>query len=131
MAEPITNLDLEYPYEVPTRYFEIGPNGPTGVILDRRRPSESYIPIPRTRRGRRNGNAIQESLDFDVTDERRQRNTLINDLRREVERWRARDYERATPSSRSSSNTGLIPHARTGSCFASEKRPRRRSSSPK
>jgi type III restriction enzyme len=56
--------------------------------------------VARTRKGKRDGGAIQESLDFDVTGERRERNTLINDLRREVERWRARDYERAAPISR-------------------------------
>jgi hypothetical protein len=31
---------------------------------------------------------------------RRERNPLINDLRREVERWRLRDYERVIPVSR-------------------------------
>ncbi|GAB7143900.1 BPTD_3080 family restriction endonuclease [Mycobacterium riyadhense] len=100
MAEPIANPILNSPYEAPTRHFEIGPSGPTGVILAGRRPSESYIPIPATRKVRRNGDGVQQRLDFDITGERRERNTLINDLRREIERWRGRDYERATPISR-------------------------------
>ena len=33
------------PYDVPTRHFEIGPTGPTGRIVESRRPSESYIPV--------------------------------------------------------------------------------------
>jgi type III restriction enzyme len=70
MAGPITNPILNTPYEAPTRYFEIGRGGPTGAVLDGRRPSESYIPIPRTRKGRNDG-VVQDSLDFDVTGERR------------------------------------------------------------
>jgi len=96
VADSIANPILNSPYDSPGRYFEIGPQGPSGVILDGRRPSESYIPIPRARKGK----VEQGALDFDVTGERRERNTLINDLRREIQRWRQRDYERATPISR-------------------------------
>ena len=31
----------------------------------------------------------QQALDFDVTGERREQNTLINDIRRDVAKWRA------------------------------------------
>lgn len=79
---------------------KIGPNGPTGVTRPGRRPSESWIPIPATRKGRgATGQAVQEGFDFDLTGERRETNTLINDLRREVERWRL-SYAGVTPISR-------------------------------
>jgi type III restriction enzyme len=37
---------------------------------------------------------------LDITGERRERNTLVNDLRREVELWRYRGYGRVTPTTR-------------------------------
>ena len=100
MTQAIANPILNSPYDPPTHHFEIGPNGPTGVVKEGRRPSESFIPIAPTRKGRRASTGVQEEIDFDLTGERRQRNTFINDLRREVERWRQRDYERVTPISR-------------------------------
>jgi hypothetical protein len=94
IASPILNG----PYDPPERHFELGPGGPTGEILAGRRPSESFIPVPPARKGRKAGD--QEALDFDVTHERRDRNTLINKIRREVNLWRSRRYDRVTPYSR-------------------------------
>jgi type III restriction enzyme len=99
MPDPTDNPILNSPYEPPIRYFDIGSNGPTGEINAGRRPSESFIPIAAARKTAR-GSAVQEMIDFDLTGERRERNVLINELRREVGRWRQRDYERATPISR-------------------------------
>jgi type III restriction enzyme len=95
---PATNLDnpiLNSPYGPPQRHFEIAPDGPTGLVLDGRRPSESFIPVPRPKKG-----TAQQALDFDATGERRELNTLINDVRFEVDRWRARGYPGVTPISR-------------------------------
>src|SRR6266511_6421530 len=92
-CNPIVNS----PYEPPTCHFEIGHAGPTGMLLPGRRPSESFIPVPPSRKGRR---AAQQELDFDVTGERREKNTLINDIRREVERWRANNWNGVTPYTR-------------------------------
>ena len=94
----LSNPILNGPYDPPSQFFEIAPQGPTGVVVEGRRPSESFIPIPAARKGAAGG--TQEALDFDVTGERRERNPLINELRREVERWRHRGYERVTPISR-------------------------------
>lgn len=98
MSESIDNPILNSPYVQPDRYFEIGPGGPTGEIRDGRRPSESFIPIAITKKGK---DAGQAAFDFDATGERRERNTLINELRRDVDRWR-RDgqYSGVTPISR-------------------------------
>lgn len=95
----IANPILNGPYDPPERHFEIGPSGPTGEVLAGRRPSESFIPVPPPRKGRK-GAAQQAALDFDVTHERRDRNTLINDIRRQVELWRGRRYQGVTPYSR-------------------------------
>ena len=63
-----------------------------------RRSSESYIPVPVSKKGRQA--AAQLTLDFDITGERREQNSLINDIRREVERWRANNWNGVTPYTR-------------------------------
>ncbi len=95
LANPILNS----PYEAPSRHFEIGPNGPTGVLVEGRRPSESFIPVPVTKKGR-GKQADQITFDFDATGERREQNSLINDIRRRVDLWRARNYPGVTSISR-------------------------------
>lgn len=94
----LSNPILNSPYEPPAAHFELGPAGPTGVIIPGRRPSESYVPIPPQKKGK--GQPEQVALDFDVTGERREVNTLINDIRREVERWRANNWNGVTPYTR-------------------------------
>ena len=65
LAETISNPILNSPYDQPDRHFEISLQEPTGVIKPGRRPSESYIPTPATRKGE-----VQEELDFETTHER-------------------------------------------------------------
>ena len=97
MTEPIDNAILNSPYEQPDRYYEIGSQGPTGEIKDGWRPSESFIPIAISKKGQ----PKQEALDFDVTGERREKNTLINDIRRDVAKWRrGAQYPGVTPITR-------------------------------
>lgn len=93
--EPILNN----PYDPPSRHYVLGPNGPTGEIRQGRRASESFIPIAASRKGGTLGAAdtVQEAFDFDATGERMERNTLVNELRNEVARWRQFNYEHATP----------------------------------
>jgi type III restriction enzyme len=93
----ISNPIINSPYQAPEAHFEIGPTGPTGELLPGRRPSESFIPVPATRKGRGD---TQQSFDFDTTGERRKQNTLINDIRREVELWRANNWNGVTPYTR-------------------------------
>jgi len=93
----LENPIINSPYEPPSQYFVIGPHGPTGETKDGRRPSESFIPIPVSTKGRKD---TQQAFDFDTTGERREHNTLINDIRREVERWRLRNWSGVTPYTR-------------------------------
>src|ERR1700728_4138994 len=41
----VENPILNGPYEAPARHFELRSSGPTGSVLDGRRPSESFIPV--------------------------------------------------------------------------------------
>jgi type III restriction enzyme len=93
----LSNPVINSPYWPPERHFELGPEGPTGKILPGRRPSESFIPVPPSRKGRREA---QLAIDLDLTGERREQNSLINDIRREVERWRANNWNGVTPYTR-------------------------------
>jgi type III restriction enzyme len=94
-AENIENPIINAPYDPPAQHFQLGSDGPTGTVLDGRRPSESFIPVPASKKGKE-----QQALDFDATGERREKNSLINDIRFEVDRWRARGYPGVTPTTR-------------------------------
>lgn len=97
-AEALDNPILNSPYEAPTKHFALGPNGPTGEIKTGRRRSESFIPIPVSKKGKSKESAEQVAIDFDLTGERREENSLINDIRARVELWRSRQYPGVTPS---------------------------------
>ena len=42
-AAPLANPIINTPYDPPTRHFEIGPSGPTGKIIQSRRPSAKRL----------------------------------------------------------------------------------------
>src|SRR3954470_7613783 len=97
MAEAdLTNPILNSPFDPPERHFELGERGPTGEIKEGRRRSESFIPVPRSTKSHRQ----QQALDFDATGERLEQNSLINDVRVEVERWRMHNWNGVTPYTR-------------------------------
>ena len=98
MASELADPVLNGPYDSPQRYFEVGPAGPTGKVLLGRRRSESWVPVPVIRKGR-TVVPVQEAIDLDLTGERREQNTLINDIRQAVERWRG-TYDGVTPITR-------------------------------
>lgn len=100
-AEGPTNLAnpvINGPYDSPAQHFELDEvtGSPTGTLVPGRRPSESWTPLPAVKKGRK----AQAALDFDSSGDRREINSLINDIRREVELWRARNYPGATAISR-------------------------------
>jgi type III restriction enzyme len=92
----LSNPILNSPFDPPERHFELGERGPTGEIKEGRRPSESFVPVPKPSKG----SGEQQALDFDATGERLEQNSLINDIRREVERWRASNWNGVTPFTR-------------------------------
>ena len=66
-ADALSNPILNSPYQPPSRYWELGPSGPTGEIKDGRRPSESFIPVPIPTKGQQAESQI--APDLDATDE--------------------------------------------------------------
>lgn len=100
MADALANPILNRPYDMPLQHFEIGPNGPTGQVIDGRRPSESFVPVPASAKGAVVGDSVEVALDLDIDGERRQVHDLVNELRREVDLWRARRFHHATAISR-------------------------------
>jgi len=96
-GDPVDNPVVNSPYDPPGHHFELGPDGtPTGVVLDGRRRSESFVPVPPQRK--RAG--TQAALDLDATGERREVNELINAVRDQVDLWRGRGYPGVTPYTR-------------------------------
>ena len=84
---------LNSPYERPLRHWELDQEGiPTQQILESRRQSRLYTPIPKPRK--RGGKEEQRSLEFDVTkgisanDQQYEVHLLINSIRALVEEWR-------------------------------------------
>ncbi|RSN07286.1 restriction endonuclease [Streptomyces sp. WAC 05977] len=102
MTKPIDNPILNSPYEQPDRHYAIGPQGPTGEIQVGRRPSESFVPIAATKKRKRGqDDPAQAEFDFDATGERRERNSLINEIRRDLAKWRrGGEYAGVSPISR-------------------------------
>lgn len=99
---------LNSPYEFPGKHWELVEGRPTNVIINRRRPANLYAPIvPQNKKQKRKKDTDQSSLgltndkkgisssgqEYDPT-------TIINELRSNVEGWRAlpnpRDW-RVTP----------------------------------
>jgi type III restriction enzyme len=97
----LSNPVLNAPYDEPSRHFELEPNGPTGVILGSRRPSEFFVPIPKPKKGRSKPAEAAPTLDFaSLTDERVERNDKIDQLRDALRDWRHQNYPGVTAITR-------------------------------
>lgn len=95
--EIIENPVINSPFEKPKRHFKFDDNGITNEITSGRRISEYFIPIAKPRKSK-----AQMELLFDnqLTQDRRQDNEFINQIRERVELWRKRNYEGATNTSK-------------------------------
>jgi type III restriction enzyme len=87
---------LNSPYAAPTRHWELDEEGrPTNVIVERRRRADLVTPIPKAKRKRGARVVEQSELVLDRGDElstfamRYNLTALVNDIRSEVETWRA------------------------------------------
>lgn len=100
VSASLSNPVLNSAYDEPTRHFEMGDHGPTGSIVESRRPSEFFIPIPKPKKGR-GRNAPAPTLDFgSLTDERVEKNDKIDQLRDALRDWRRQNYPGVTAISR-------------------------------
>jgi Type III restriction enzyme, res subunit. len=79
----IQNPVINSPFAAPTRHFEFGARGITGQVLDGRRESSYFVPIPQGRR-----QTAQLSLEAEWTKDRLRANELVNRIREKVALWR-------------------------------------------
>ncbi len=85
----IENPVINTPFEEPRRHFRFTEDGITNEIVDSRRISSYFIPVPRPRKKGR-----QQQLPFSTewTEDRLQENEFINQLRGRVSKWRRGGY---------------------------------------
>ena len=95
MKNPIINS----PYLEPTRHFKSDERGISDEIVELRRPSSFYIPVPRTRK--RDRQLDMNLADGAYSEEMQQENEFINKLRLKNKRmarfwifWHYQDFTR-------------------------------------
>jgi type III restriction enzyme len=88
----IENPILNSPFRLPTRHFKFSDDGITDEIIEGRRSSSYFIPIPRPRGGR-----DQLTFDTEWTEDRIEENKFINRVRQRVDNWRQGKYAGVTP----------------------------------
>lgn len=93
----INNPIINSPFEEPKRHFAFDENGITNEIIEGRRVSEYYVPIPKPR----NKGVKQQGLfDAEWQKERRQEYETINKIRTQVYKWREGGYLNVTSTTR-------------------------------
>ncbi len=98
----IENPILNSPYDAPTRHWRFGDDGITDEVVDGRRRSAYFVPIPASRR--RTG--AEQQLHFaEWTADRIEETRLVNDIRHELDKWRYSHWSGVTPTTR-----GLLEH---------------------
>ncbi|WP_437515157.1 BPTD_3080 family restriction endonuclease [Sorangium sp. So ce1099] len=81
----IQNPILNSPFHEPTRHFAFTAEGITDTVIEGRRPSSYFIPIPQPKK------STQLTIG-EVLQERREEIALVNGLRDRVSRWRQGGY---------------------------------------
>jgi type III restriction enzyme len=91
----IENPIINSPFSAPSRHFRFDDDGITNEIVELRRRSAYFVPIPASKK---KGQA-QPDL-FNLTEERVEENVLINDIRGRVDQWREMGYPSTTAVTR-------------------------------
>lgn len=94
MKSPILNS----PYTEPSHYFKADEHGLTEEVVDARRPSSFYIPVPRQK-------TKQKQLELNTAEgafgaELQKENEFINKIRAKIKKWRDEGYTGITKTSR-------------------------------
>jgi len=84
----IENPIINSPYEEPLKHFRFSDEGITNEIIEARRVSSYFIPIPKSRKRGKS----QLSLSTEWTEDRIQENQFINQIRAKVADWRKIRY---------------------------------------
>ncbi|CAN5302597.1 DEAD/DEAH box helicase family protein [soil metagenome] len=82
MPDVIDDPILNRPFEEPARHFRFDEDGITSQVVETRRPSSYFVPIPASRK-----RAGQASFD-EYTKDRAEENHFVNQVRGRVRRWR-------------------------------------------
>jgi len=80
----IENPVLNSPYEEPQRHFRFSDDGITDDIVEARRPSSYFVPVPQPRKK----NPKQLAFGTEWTQDRVEENRLVNQIRERVKLWR-------------------------------------------
>jgi type III restriction enzyme len=92
----ISNPIINSPYRVPTKHFAFDNDGITDRIVESRRESSYFVPVPRPRK--RGG---QQQLAFaELTADQIEKNEFVNEIRARVARWRELGRPDVTPTTR-------------------------------
>jgi type III restriction enzyme len=85
----IENPIINSPFDEPKRHFRFDDTGITNEILEQRRISSYFVPIPRTKK---KGKQTQLGFETEWTQDRVKPNDFINKVRARVEKWRMGGY---------------------------------------
>ena len=88
----IENPIINSPFDEPTQHFKFSDEGITNEIVQSRRVSSYFVPIPNSRKRPKS----QLSLSTEWTEDRIQENQFINQIRSAVSAWRAIKYPGVT-----------------------------------
>src|SRR5688572_23519768 len=90
----IENPILNRPFAAPERHFRFDDEGITDEIVDGRRPSSYFMPIPKAKK--KGGQLVFDEW----TGDRIEENRLINQIRGRIDRWRQLGWPEVTPTTR-------------------------------
>lgn len=94
----IENPIINSPYLPPTKHFAFDRDGVPGDIVNGRRPSSFFIPVPKVRK---RGAQVELDLpELGLDGDQIKENHFVNAIRRKVDRWRQSGYPGVTPTSR-------------------------------
>lgn len=88
----IENPILNSPFAAPSRHFKFSDDGITDEIVEGRRISAYFVPIPRAKK---QGKQLQFETEW--TQDRLEENKVVNRIRQRVDLWREGGYPGVTP----------------------------------
>ena len=91
----IENPFLNGPFDEPTRHFRFGDEGITDEVVEGRRASSYFVPIPKAKK---KGGQLQFETEW--TADRIEESRFINQVRERISRLRAGGWPGVTPTTR-------------------------------
>lgn len=91
----IENPVLNSPFHEPSRHFHFDQDGITDRVVNARRSSSYFVPVPQSRK-----NTKQLRIENEWTADRIEENKFINEIRHHITRWRMSNYAGVTATTR-------------------------------